>query len=98
VSATAALARYREETGDDSSFAAVTGECAKMLADALTPSKAAAASRARVLDRARALLAESHQPLTMRSDQMYRLLARYQRSLLDLVLLLEEDSPVHPAV
>jgi hypothetical protein len=96
VSAAAALTRYREEAGADP-FAPVSAECARMLADALTVSPAAAASRARALARAHALLAESNQPLTMSSDQLYRLLARYQRSLLDLVLLLEDDSPGHPA-
>ena len=64
-----------------------------MLADALTVSPAAVASRARALARAHALLAESNQPLTMSSDQLYRLLARYQRSLLDLVTQLEEAPP-----
>ena len=87
-----ALRQYREEAGSDP-FAAVSAECARLLADALTASPAAAASRARALARARALLAERAQPLTMGGDQLYKLVARYQRSLLDLLAILEEESP-----
>jgi hypothetical protein len=91
MSASQALARYREEARSDP-FAPVSGECARMLADALTVSPAAEAARARALDRARALLAEPAQPLTMGGDQLYRLLARYQRSLNDLIILVEGES------
>jgi hypothetical protein len=92
VSAAAALARYREEAGADP-FGPVSAECARMLADALAVSPAAVAARALMLDRARALLAEPHQPLTMSSDQLYKLVARYQRSLLDLVTQMDEAPP-----